>query len=73
VGAGQGCARLGHVQMRRGKAEASTGPATEEGGGAVQDNDEQLRGVQDDGVQGSHARCGRSCSAAAAGGSAREQ
>jgi hypothetical protein len=30
-------------------------------------------GVQDDGVQGGHARCGRSCSAAAAGGSAREQ
>jgi hypothetical protein len=29
--------------------------------------------VQDDGVQGSHARCGRSCSAAAAGGSVREQ
>jgi hypothetical protein len=30
-------------------------------------------GVQDDGVQGDHARCGRSCSVAAAGGSAREQ
>jgi hypothetical protein len=42
--------------LRRGKAEASTGPATGEGGGAVQDNDKQLRGVQDDGVQGSHAR-----------------
>jgi hypothetical protein len=39
----------------------------------VQDNDEQLRGVPDDGAQGSHARCGRSCSAAAAGRSAREQ
>jgi hypothetical protein len=30
-------------------------------------------GVQDDGVQGGHTRCGRSCSAAAAGGSALEQ
>jgi hypothetical protein len=39
----------------------------------VQDNEEQLRGVQDDGVQGSHARCGRSCSAMVAGGFAREQ
>jgi hypothetical protein len=39
----------------------------------VQDNDEKLHGVQDDGVLGSHARCGRSCSAAAAGGSAQEQ
>jgi hypothetical protein len=39
----------------------------------VQDNNEQLHSVPDDGVQGSHARCGRSCSAAAAGGSAREQ
>jgi hypothetical protein len=29
--------------------------------------------MQDDGVQGDHARCRRSCSAAAAGGSAREQ
>jgi hypothetical protein len=35
--------------------------------------EEQLRDVQDDCVQGSHARCGRSCSATAAGGSAREQ
>jgi hypothetical protein len=41
--------RLGHVQMQRGKAEANAGPATG-GGGAVQDNDEQLRDVQDDGV-----------------------
>jgi hypothetical protein len=57
--------------MRRGKAEASAGPATGEGGGAVQDNDEQLRGVQDDGVQGIHARCGKSFSVAAVGGSAR--
>jgi hypothetical protein len=39
----------------------------------VQDNDKQLRGVPDDGVQGSHARCGRSCRAVAAGGSAQEQ
>jgi hypothetical protein len=39
----------------------------------LQDNDEQLRGVQDDGVQGSHARCGRSCRVVATGGSAREQ
>jgi hypothetical protein len=30
-------------------------------------------GVQDDSAQGGHAQCGRSCSAAAAGGSAREQ
>jgi hypothetical protein len=59
--------------MRPDKAEASVGLATGEGGGAVQDNDKQLRGVQDDGVQGSHAQCGRSCSAAAAGGSVREQ
>jgi hypothetical protein len=35
--------------------------------------EEQLRDVQGDGVQGSHARCGRSCSATAAGGFAREQ
>jgi hypothetical protein len=54
-----------------GKAEANAGSATGEGE-AVQDNDEQLHDVQDDGVQGSHARCGRSCSAAAAGGSTRE-
>jgi hypothetical protein len=39
----------------------------------MQDNNEQLRGVPDDGAQGSHVRCGRSCSTAAAGGSAREQ
>jgi hypothetical protein len=42
--------RLGHVQMQRGKAEANAGPATGGGGGAVQDNDEQLRDVLDDGV-----------------------
>jgi hypothetical protein len=35
--------------------------------------EEQLRDVQDDGVQGSHARCGRSCSAMVASGFAWEQ
>jgi hypothetical protein len=60
--------RLGHVQVRRDKAGASAGPATGGGGVAAQGD-----GVQDDGVQGGHVLCERSCSAAAAGGSAREQ
>jgi hypothetical protein len=38
-----------------------------------QEEEEQLHGMQDDGVQGSRARCGRSCSAMVAGGFAREQ
>jgi hypothetical protein len=38
-----------------------------------QEEEEQLRGVQDDGVQGGHARCERSYSTAAAGGSVWEQ
>jgi hypothetical protein len=53
------------MELRRGKAGASACPAEEEV--------EQLRGVQDDGVQGSRARCGRSCSAMVSGGFAREQ
>jgi hypothetical protein len=39
----------------------------------MQDNDEQLRGVQDDDVQGSRTRCWKSCSAMVAGGFARKQ
>jgi hypothetical protein len=35
-----------------------------------QEAEEQLHGVQDDDVQGGHARCDRSCNAAAAGGPA---
>jgi hypothetical protein len=38
--------RLGHVQVRRGKAGASAGPATGEGGGAVQGDDVQGGDVQ---------------------------
>jgi hypothetical protein len=38
-----------------------------------QEEEEQLHGVQDDGVLGGHAQCGRSYSTAAAGRSVREQ
>jgi hypothetical protein len=48
-GASQGCTghRRTRMALRRGKARASAGPATGEGGGAVQGND-----VQSDDVQG---------------------
>jgi hypothetical protein len=42
--------QFGRARERFGKAEANAGPATGGGGGAVQDNDEQLRDVQDNGV-----------------------
>jgi hypothetical protein len=92
-GAGQGRTRhrCTRAALRRGKAGASAGPATGEGGVTVQGNNMQSDDVQGCGVQcmavsplselrprpvgvqESRARCGRSCSVAATGGSAQEQ